>query len=285
MNKRIREDITSADILISENNSHSSQQEAKKTKLSPFEIFSDDVIYEILNYHRNDFIFMVMNCALVSKQWLNVISERLKFSLVCGSDSKMQGQFLQNIENLKVRIGTIAFELFDCRLFGLMKHLTQLDVSVNLFTFSQAKLIGELAPQLTNLNISHNTIGVYGAKHISKLKHLTILNISGNLIGQQGAKAISNLEYLTELNISNNSIFEEGVKFIGEMKQLRTLDIHNNMIEEKGVEHLTQLEQLTKLDISNNSIGANGVKYLTKMKQLTILDVSYNRIDEKEFYF
>ncbi|EFC40557.1 predicted protein [Naegleria gruberi] len=280
----------------------------KKKKLSHQEnIFSDDILYDILSFHKNDFPFIVMNCALVSKQWSNVILERLKVELSCGNDKKVNGQFLQNVETFHMNINVFV-KSFECERFSLFKQLTKLDIAYELedpdyldhlreqdyeeyqkylqFTHkigkTGAKYIGDQLRQLTYLNIGNNDIGDEGAKHISQLKLLTFLDVYENRISNVGLVNFSNeLQHLTHLNINSNYIFSDDAKLLIEMKQLTHLNIGDNSLQEEGAKWISEMKQLKYLNISRNLIRSEGMKYICELTNLTTLNVSQNSIKDK----
>ncbi|EFC41520.1 predicted protein [Naegleria gruberi] len=275
-------------------------------------VFSDDALFEILSFH-DDFKFIVMNCALVSTQWMNVIRERVKLlSLTC-SNAKLWNfqtrklEFLPNITTLTVK-RTVKYSFYYEPL-KTMNQLTSLNINGHFFCkhgIPQLWRIIDEFKQLTNLNIGNNIIGDIGVARISEMKQLTSLNVCNNDFSQEGVKSISGLNQLTQLNIVNNRIGSEGVNlicgmvqltslniatnYIGfegaklistRMKQLTILDIYNNNIGQEGAEFISKMNQLTKLNIGKNNIGQQGAKYISEMKQLTTLNISRSHIGRK----
>ena len=139
--------------------------------------------------------------------------------------------------------------------------------------------------ELSNLDLSHNSVGVKAVAAIAKaLVHtsstaLTSLNISSCPIWDEGVTAISqslqNNTTLTNLDISGNHIGDEGATAIGQSLWTNTaltcLDISNNSFGDEGATAIAQALQsnstLTWLDISINSIGDEGVTAIAQALQ------------------
>ncbi|EFC36834.1 predicted protein [Naegleria gruberi] len=250
MSKRTRE-------VFDPSNCNQSSPETKKLK-EDIPLFYADILCEIFSFH--DFNFLVLNCALVSKQWLTVILERMKLSLICKSDciKKMEGRFLQNIYKLKVARSSINNEKVYKKLSYSIKNLKG----------------------LTMLDISNHDICDQGAKSICEMKQLRVLKIAYNRINDFGAEYISTMKQLTSLNISGNNIRDKGSKYISELDQLTKLNVCINKIGNQGVVHLSGMKQLTNLNISANIFDDDGVKLVSEMKQLTVLNIGANNFGE-----
>ncbi|EFC37848.1 predicted protein [Naegleria gruberi] len=234
-------------------------------------VIDDDILGEILSFHSDDFKFIAMSCALVSKQWLKIVRERCKLSVICRNDRMVKGQFLQNIVTLKVENRDLSFK-FDCKILELMKQLTVLDIHYNNLGSEDIKHISQLK-KLRILDITANDFGNEGAKYISKMNQLTHLDMCGYLypIDMGGAKYIGNMQQLRYLEISENEIGDEGAKSISQLNQLTTLLILSNNIGHIGAQYIGRMNQLTSLNISNNDIGVEGAKHIHSLKQLTYL--------------
>ena len=161
----------------------------------------------------------------------------------------------------------------------LGKHLdlsfvTELDLSsrclhsnIGVESLSQALTVNS---SLTNLNLSHNSIGDTGAASLSQAltvnSSLTNLDLGSNSIGHTGAASLSQAltvnSSLTNLDLSWNSIGHTGAASLSQA--------------------LTVNSSLTNLDLSKNCIGLTGAAFLSRAlsvnSSLTNLDLSWNSI-------
>ena len=143
---------------------------------------------------------------------------------------------------------------------------------------------------LQNLDLSHNNIGIDGAKAIGHCIHsinLQSLQLGSNGIGFSGAKAIINgLESsinLQTLNLHSNDIGADGAQALADglkhCTNLQTLDLSHNDIGSDGIKvlaHCMHFFNLQTLNLSSNGIGAEGVKALvnslTNLQTLNLAD-------------
>ena len=231
----------------------------KMEKQDSHKLFPDEICTEIFSYFSDDYKFVLLNCILVSKQWMNVIRNYSKFSIEFNVISDEMETLIDNSEFL------------NC--FEMVKFAERV-------LFERKKLVESLRKMknVTKLTLNHNNIGIQGAKSISQLEHLTSLNISINGI-YQGAEFIGQLKNLTELDISNNLLGDfEGEKSISQLQKLTILNISCNRINDEGAKSLSQLNQLTNLNIRLNEIGDEGAKFIGKMQNLTLLTIDHNQI-------
>ncbi|EFC40860.1 hypothetical protein NAEGRDRAFT_58930 [Naegleria gruberi] len=274
--------------------------------------FYDDICYEILSF-IDDWKLILLTCSLISKQWLNVVRERVKLCvefknpIVSKKTIKlmMNRECLEQFESMNVRgisrlqfykifektkqltkldIGKSIIWLEGFKSITELKHLNSLDMNNMVFMEKESKLellesISQLH-QLTCLNISSNNVGFNTFKPIGNVKQLTYLDVSWNYISDEGAKVLSQLSQLTHLNVNCTIIGIEGAKYISKLTKLRTLIAARNNFWIEGCQYFSEMEQLTALDVSHNSIGNTGIKYLSKMKQLTELNINDNAINQ-----
>ena len=143
---------------------------------------------------------------------------------------------------------------------------------------------------LQNMDLSHNNIGIDGAKAIGHCIHsinLQSLHLGSNGIGFSGAKALINgLEssiHLQTLNLNSNDIGADGAQALADglkhCTNLQTLDLSHNDIGSDGVKvlaHCMHFFNLQTLNLSSNGIGAEGVKALvnslTNLQTLNLAD-------------
>ena len=149
------------------------------------QIFSDDVCCEIISF-IDDGKFILLNCCLISKQWLRIIGMYSKLLIefndrITKLKSLMESKYLDRIYKIKVGYGVLNQYKF-LAVLGKMSQLTKLYISSNFIDDKAAKYFSELK-QLTELDISSNTIGINGVYIISQLSHLTFLDIGYNYIG------------------------------------------------------------------------------------------------------
>ncbi|EFC45710.1 leucine rich repeat protein-like protein [Naegleria gruberi] len=268
------------------------------------EIFLDDICYEIFSFLRP--YFVLNHCALVSKQWFNVIRNYSKLDIefkkvISAKNVKLlaSSQFLESIRSVRIVFDTL---LEFWRTIEKMKNLTKLFLSENIiFGELLFDTLRPLAPRLKLLKIENNTIR-YNAVNfigeminleelyiqrnmislilpIKELKHLHTLDIGNNEIGMIGASVIGEMQQLTRLNVENNSITTDGARSIGKLKNLTELNIKKNSIGQEGVQHLCELVKLTRLNLNYNQIGDKGALLISlNMKHLTDLDITENHI-------
>ena len=126
-------------------------------------------------------------------------------------------------------------------------------------------------PQLTNLDLSSNAMGIKGAKDLAcALRHvpkLRTLNLAGNYIYSHGASALvdhlGSVPNLTILNLESNHIGSAGARAIADhlesVPQLRELNLGRNFIGDAGAsalaDHLGSVPKLTTLSLKENIIG------------------------------
>ena len=191
----------------------------------------------------------------------------------------------------------------------LGKHLdlsfvTELDLSsrclhsnIGVESLSQALTVNS---SLTNLNLSHNSIGDTGAASLSQAltvnSSLTNLDLVSNSIGHTGAASLSQAltvnSSLTNLDLSWNSIGHTGAASLSQALTvnsfLTNLNLRANSMGHPGAESLSQAlkvnSSLTNLDLKENSIGDIGAESLfqalTVNSSLTNLDLNSNSIRE-----
>ncbi|EFC48259.1 predicted protein [Naegleria gruberi] len=257
-------------------------------------LFSNDVCFEILSFL--DGWTIIRNCALISKQWFEIIRNYSKLDLEVMSKLSTEritmlseSQFLNRIIGFKVgKYAASEFVLFESsnleqlwETIGSMSQLTKLDVGkTGLHTFPISILPN--LENLTELNLTFLEIFDQGAKIISqRLKFITKLSVDYCGIGIEGVQAIGNMKQLTFLNISENEMRNEEIELIGTLDQLKYLSIRNITRENNSVDDyldfnsLKNLKLLTYLNIGENRISDEiGLQFLREMKQLTHLNVA-----------
>ena len=139
-------------------------------------------------------------------------------------------------------------------LCGLELGATAVDFSHCLNLYDVKLLAPEIAvsASLTSINLRGNTVGVKGAKYVSKgiavSASLTSINLSGNDVGDEGAtfiaQGISVSASLRSIDLSDNRLDDEAAKHIAEgisvSASLTCIDLGYNRIGEKGAKHIAK---------------------------------------------
>ncbi|EFC40074.1 predicted protein [Naegleria gruberi] len=231
------------------------------------DLFPDDICYEILTFLDSSMI--IQSCLLISRNWHEVIKNRAKLSV----DLEVEDKIVENI----VKSGII----------GNIVELKLVGNSVCRIRTKGAQLISQNLTQLTNLDLSYNSIGDEGAKHISTMANLTSLNICSNRIGYSGSFSVFGMKNLISLDLSysafsleNDETFQMNV--ISQSKTLKSLRVRYSDLNDRSVEKISEIKQLTKLDVSNcPNLSVVGVKFISQMENLNNLNISCNYIGDE----
>ena len=177
--------------------------------------------------------------------------------------------------------------------------LTQLDLSGNLISDGDCKLIGSAL--LTNgglnvLNLSYNKIGDGGCEEIAaalKVHGLGVLNLSYNQVKEKGGAALGEMlrtnSRLFDLNLSNNALGDAGGYDLFDalttpLYESEEVMLAKAKIYESGGD-LGDVEEsfnatLCKLDVSCNGLAQESAKRLVGVLQvntvLAVLKLDYN---------
>lgn len=125
------------------------------------------------------------------------------------------------------------------------------------------------------LDLSYNSIGDHGIKHLASLignSLLTITSLAGNEIGDEGAKylaeAISKISTAIVLDLSYNEIGDEGAKYLAEV--------------------VSEVSTAITLNLDSNHIGNIGAKYFAfAIKKASVpitLSLNYNDIEDGRIF-
>jgi Ran GTPase-activating protein (RanGAP) involved in mRNA processing and transport len=179
--------------------------------------------------------------------------------------------------------------------------LTTLEVNNNNFNSGFLKnLLTNTKKNFSNLvlfNISHNKIGVEGAKifasKLSDLQNLQKLNIGDCNIRKEGAESIaSNIGQcigLTSLNLSFNDIGTKvAIEFLEKCTGLVSLNLRENCIRDKEdkefASKLNCLTRLKKLNLADNCIEnpSEFSKALQNLELLNLARAGFNNLNKIE---
>jgi len=165
-----------------------------------------------------------------------------------------------------------------------MQGLEDLDLSRNQIEGSQIKLlhffkisidnaktldaeedqISEI-PKITNLNLSFNQMGDFGAAQISTMHQVINLDLALNQIGDTGVYYISQMQGIKSLNLSANHMGDAGASYIAQMQGITRLNLSSNHMGADAVGCIAQMQGMKHLDLSLHQIGDAGVAPITKM--------------------
>lgn len=181
-----------------------------------------------------------------------------------------------------------------------LKTLTYLNLSDNLLTALDARLLKNEISQLSHLrelNLSLNEIGPEGMQELVEALplSLTALDLSQCSLGDQGIIALSGhlnqFQSLTYLNLEGNQFHSEGMESLaiplGELTSLVELNLSYNLLSEaRGMEPLanalSHLHSLKHLELKRNNMGHEGALRLaaplSQLSSLIYLDISYNHL-------
>lgn len=134
---------------------------------------------------------------------------------------------------------------------------------------------------LTELDLSGNDIGPYGAQALANTTSLRSLELWRNGVGDDGATALANNCHLTSLNLSFNFVTETGAKALASNNRLRKLDLSFNKIRNEGANALATNTTLTELNIMICDINPEAARAFFNNVDLLHLFISLNPIDDE----
>ncbi|KAH3764809.1 leucine-rich repeat protein [Pelomyxa schiedti] len=147
---------------------------------------------------------------------------------------------------------------------------------------------------LTELNLSSNKIGPYGAKFVCQLirtnNSLRSLELKNNMFGPEGSsfltEGISSTKSLTHLDLQENAIGPKGMQLLSSPLALNTsivhLNLNGNSVGMEGVSCLCTALQtnytLTQLNLTGNGVTPEGALLLSETvkvnRSLTDIELS-----------
>jgi Ran GTPase-activating protein (RanGAP) involved in mRNA processing and transport len=220
--------------------------------------------------------------------------------------------------NTLFAINTISLEVFTCDEYRITRKTTALDVSDHGLNHSDASMMSGVlsgcgVPQLLDLNMACNNIGVKGAIALAKvIPRITVVSInlaSNNLCGQyylfgegdfSGFFALSQAIHMASskihtIDISDNLLGPDGIAVFRDSvrtgaRPLTSVSLARNDVAIPGSSVVAQLLQLenfssiTFLNLAHNDFGADGMRtispHLQGMHQLVSLDLADNSVVE-----
>ncbi|WDE99036.1 hypothetical protein PQO03_14460 [Lentisphaera profundi] len=97
-------------------------------------------------------------------------------------------------------------------------------------------LLAELAPYISDLDLSHITEEIKNLDFLNDAKNLTELNLSSSNISNEAIQSISHLPNLEKINLYNTKI--DDTKYIADLAALKTINISNTKISPDQVKVL-----------------------------------------------
>ena len=173
-------------------------------------------------------------------------------------------------------------------------RLRILDLSYNnLGDFGLKALAPYLSPELQELYLNDNGIGVYGVEALKLPATLQVLELRYNTLGDSGMQALAPKlpAALQHLDLSYNDIGNEGVKVFASYMpaNIQRLAFNStyhscNKIDDEGIKMVAQKLPLTlqSLSLRCNSIGFEGIKALASKLPIFLrsLDIGNNVIGD-----
>ncbi|XP_006820699.2 uncharacterized protein LOC102804019 [Saccoglossus kowalevskii] len=214
---------------------------------------------------------------------------------------------LQNVQLQELILREIGWQQLTQNTFQAMTNSTLcvLDLSQNYLSIITAHLLP--LPNLRQLNLAYNSIGVIHSGAFDNLMSLTILNLTANylttypnfkplqntvqtidlsdnkLTGEIPIDAFKGLERLSSLDMSVNNIngmLKSGI-FNSQSKSLHKLDLSYNKIEQFAENVFYNTTVLRMIDLSHNNLSKiDGTIPYRHLFDCTHLDLSHNNISQ-----
>ncbi|OAY69413.1 putative leucine-rich repeat receptor-like serine/threonine-protein kinase [Ananas comosus] len=138
--------------------------------------------------------------------------------------------------------------------------------------------VGELSPNLRQLDLEENFISGPIPVNISNLVNLTYLNLSNNYLNGSIPPEISRLRKLERVYLLNNFLTGEIPPSLGEIPHLGLVDFSGNRLSATIPDTFANLTQLRRLMLHNNMLSGAIPPSLGNCMNLEILDLSHNRL-------
>lgn len=168
-------------------------------------------------------------------------------------------------------MGPIPRELFK------LANLTDLDLSSNSLSGPLPPEIGKLT-SLTSLDLSNNSLSGPLPPEISKLTSLSDVRFENNGIYGPIPRGLGNLTKLEWLSLYDNKVSGPIPPEIGKLTKLTYLFLDNNNLSGPIPAEMAHLTSLTSLGISNNSLSGPIPLELGNMKNLSLLGIYNNKL-------
>lgn len=152
--------------------------------------------------------------------------------------------------------------------------LTNLDLSSNtVMTNGALKIICELG-KLERLTLVQNRFNDLGTTHLSKLENLRVLDLRGNMeAGNMTMEVIGALPKLVALKHRSTAVADYGMDYLAQSKTLSSLLMQDFVITGQAGQAIANIEPLTQLEVFRcQGFGSDGVLAL-KGKKLTRLQL------------
>ncbi|XP_013387396.1 leucine-rich repeat neuronal protein 1 [Lingula anatina] len=135
-----------------------------------------------------------------------------------------------------------------------------------------------LLPNLHQLHLSHNNIGVIDRDTTSKMKELRILDLSHNQIEAVPSEMLKNSPHLKQLDLGYNSIRNISSRAFDSLDSLTDLSLQHNEIRHLSASVFHSLHGLHKLDLSINNLQSLDREIFAANSQLRSLSLQNNHI-------
>uniref|UniRef100_A0A1A7XAD6 TIR domain-containing protein n=1 Tax=Iconisemion striatum TaxID=60296 RepID=A0A1A7XAD6_9TELE len=179
---------------------------------------------------------------------------------------------IQSFESLShLRLGDLDFER------GLLTTICQIQTlrKLDLFYDDLTSLSTEACSQLTEIDLTLNTISELPKGTFQSMKHLRSLNVSLNSLTTIPYD-VRSMDSLEVLNLNANLISELTCEDFEQTTHLAELSLNNNKIVKLERCVFENLSNLKLLDVSNNDLQTFGDTFLTSLQKLEVLDMSRN---------
>ena len=170
------------------------------------------------------------------------------------------------------RFAAIGFSLDTSHAVAIAENLAELSVLYldnNRMAAAGLRAISEIET-LTSLHVANNGVG-RGVAALESLWQLTDLDISHNSLGGDKILALGELGNLVHLTIDSCHIYAKNLHTLGRLPKLRYLSIKDNNIGDDGALALSEVASLRELDVTGNNITAKGIEKLQGLPHLTSL--------------
>ncbi|XP_028326142.1 toll-like receptor 21 [Gouania willdenowi] len=141
-------------------------------------------------------------------------------------------------------------------------------------------LLKDLPPTATNLNITHNNLGVIPNNSFDNLTLLQYLRLDDNKLTDICQFAFQSLHQLQYLNLSLNQLSHLNPRVFRNLHNLTSLFLANNNLKQLPEDIFSDLTNLTTLILRHNLLTnfSGIVKAVFHLKSLVVLDLCFNNL-------
>ncbi|KAL7170750.1 hypothetical protein ACSBR2_035593 [Camellia fascicularis] len=202
------------------------------------------------------------------------------FANVDLSTNRFEGPLLlwsSNVSTLYLRDNLFS-RLIPLDIGEVMPQLTDLDISKNFLNGSIPLSIGNLNA-LTNLAVSNNYLSEEIPDFWNDMPNLYYIDMSNNSLSGTILNSIGSLYFLTFLFLSRNNLLGEVPSALKNCTTMDTIDIGDNQISGYIPSWLGEsMRSLLNLRLRNNSFIGNIPSQICGLSSLHILDLSQNKL-------